>query len=488
MQGTDHGRRTIIDTETRGRPATLSAAGQDHDDVIFPDGFVWGAATAAYQIEGAAREDGRGPSIWDTFSHTPGKVRDGHTGDVACDHYHRYAEDVALMRELGLRAYRFSVAWPRVQPDGRGPVNARGLDFYDRLVDELLRAGITPYVTLYHWDLPQALEDAGGWPARDTAYRFAEYARAVYDRLGDRVRTWTTLNEPWVAAFLGYASGRYAPGRTSPADAFRAAHHLMLAHGLGVAALREAGAGEIALTLNLAPVRTPPHATSEPDAAAARLVDGLLNRQFLDPALRGSYPEDVLEVVARHAGLGHIRDGDLELISRRIDLLGVNYYNPSVVSARPGEPANPAFPGTEGVRFEPPAGPVTALGWEIDPTGLSSLLVRLSREYPGVGLLITENGAAFDDTVEPDGAGGDRVPDRDRIAYLDGHLRAAHAAIQAGADLRGYLVWSLLDNFEWSEGYHPRFGIVYVDYGTQRRVPKDSALWYRDVIRRNGVR
>ncbi|MEV5408105.1 GH1 family beta-glucosidase [Thermopolyspora sp. NPDC052614] len=480
---TGYGRRTIIDTDIRGRSGLLAQADLHGQEAIFPDNFVWGAATAAYQIEGAAAEDGRGPSIWDTFSRTPGKVAGGETGDVACDHYHRYADDVALMRDLGLRAYRFSIAWPRVQPDGQGAINARGLDFYDRLVDELLRADITPYVTLYHWDLPQPLEDLGGWPNRDTAYRFIDYTRAVHARLGDRVRTWTTLNEPWVAAFLGYASGLYAPGRTDPADAFRAAHHLLLAHGLATAELRAAGVEEIALTLNLAPIITPPDAAGEADVAAARLVDGLMNRQFLDPALRGHYPEDVLEIVDRHAGLGHIRDGDLRLISPRVDLLGINYYSPTVVSAHPGEPVNPAFPGTEGIRFEPATGPTTSMGWRIDPSGLGALLIRLSREYPQVGLLVTENGAAFDDVVE-----GDRVPDPDRLAYLDGHLRAAHAAIRAGADLRGYLVWSLLDNFEWSEGYRPRFGIVYIDYETQRRLPKDSALWYREVIRRNGVR
>jgi beta-glucosidase len=480
-----NGRSTIIDTDIRGRSGLVAQADLDGPEAIFPDDFVWGAATAAYQIEGAAAEDGRGPSIWDTFSRTPGKVAGGDTGDVACDHYHRYAEDVALMRELGLRAYRFSVSWPRVQPDGRGVLNVAGLDFYDRLVDELLTAGITPYVTLYHWDLPQALEDAGGWPNRDTAYRFADYARAVHERLGDRVRTWTTLNEPWVAAFLGYAAGIHAPGRTSPADAFRAAHHLLLGHGLAAADLRSAGAKELALVLNLAPVRTPlngSRAADPADAAAARLVDGLMNRQFLDPALRGSYPDDVLAVVERHAGLGHIRVGDLDVINQPIELLGINYYSPSVVSYGPGEPANPSFPGTENVRFEPAAGPTTAMGWSIDPTGLSALLIRLSREYPDVGLMVTENGAAFDDRVQ-----GDRVPDPDRLAYLEGHLRAAHTAIRAGADLRGYLVWSLLDNFEWAEGYRARFGIVYIDYETQRRLPKDSALWYRDVIRRNGV-
>ncbi|WP_433214526.1 GH1 family beta-glucosidase [Microtetraspora malaysiensis] len=443
----------------------------------FPDGFVWGAATAAYQIEGAWDEDGRGCSIWDSFSRVPGKVADGHTGDVACDHYHRYSEDVRLMAGLGLAAYRFSVAWPRVRPTGSGPVNPHGLDFYDRLVDDLLAHGIAPYPTLYHWDLPQALEDCGGWTSRDVAYRFADYAVAVHDRLGDRIRTWTTLNEPWVAAFLGYGSGVHAPGRQSPAAAFRAAHHLLLGHGLAASALRTAGAAEIALTLNLAPVIGPGDA-----APAIATVDGLLNRQFLDPALRGSYPGDVLEIAARHGGLDHIRDGDLEIIRQPLELLGINYYNPSFVSSAPGEPANPAFPGTEGVRFDPPAGPTTAMDWPIDPAGLESLLLRLSRDYPEVGLLVTENGAAFDDVVQ-DG----RVSDPERVGYLDAHLRAAHAAISAGADLRGYLVWSLLDNFEWAYGYHKRFGIVYVDFATQRRIPKESALWYREVIGRNGL-
>ncbi|WP_084958674.1 GH1 family beta-glucosidase [Thermoactinospora rubra] len=453
---------TIADVEARGRTP------------VFPDGFVWGAATAAYQIEGAAREDGRGPSIWDTFCRTPGRVAGGHTGDVACDHYHRYAQDVALMRELGLGAYRFSVSWPRVQPDGSGPANPRGLDFYDRLVDRLLAAGIAPYATLYHWDLPQPLEDHGGWPSRDTAHRFADYAALVHGRLGDRVRTWITVNEPWVAAFLGYGNGVHAPGRTDPADALRAAHHLLLGHGLAASLLRTAGAGEIALTLNLAPVIG--------DEEAAARADILLNRQFLDPALRGSYPPDLLEVVERVAGLGHVRDGDLALINQPLDLVGVNYYNPCYVASRPGQPADPAWPGSEGIAFVDPGGPTTAMGWPIAPDGLTRLLVRLSRDYSGVGLLVTENGAAFDDVVV-DG----RVHDPERLAYLDGHLRAAHAAIAGGADLRGYLVWSLLDNFEWAEGYRRRFGIVHVDYATQRRLPKDSALWYRGVIERNGL-
>ncbi|GAA0819206.1 GH1 family beta-glucosidase [Streptosporangium amethystogenes subsp. fukuiense] len=464
---------------------TVSARGET---LAFPGGFVWGAATAAYQIEGAARDDGRGPSIWDTFSHTPGRTAGGHTGDEACDHYHRYVGDVRMMAELGLGAYRFSVAWPRIQPSGSGPANAAGLDFYDRLVDELLAADIAPYVTLYHWDLPQALEDLGGWTNRDTAYRFADYTRAVHDRLGDRVGTWMTINEPWVAAVLGYGIGVHAPGRASAAEAFRASHHLLLAHGLGARVLREAGAREIALTLNLAPVITPGQVSdpdlvpSAEDAEAVNRVDCLINRQFLDPALRGSYPEPVLAIMDRVGGLGHIRDGDLEAINQPVDLLGINYYTPCVVRSEPGEPSNAAYPGTEDILFSGAHAPTTAMGWAIVPTGLSQLLTRLSRDYPEVGLLVTENGAAFDDVVT-----GDQVHDTDRTAFFEGHLRAAHAAIEAGSDLRGFLVWSLLDNFEWAEGYDKRFGIVHVDFETQRRLPKDSALWYREVIRHNGL-
>lgn len=460
----------------------------DHT-LIFPEGFVWGAATGAYQVEGATTQDGRGRSIWDTFCRLPGKVNGGQTGDVACDHYNRYADDVKLMREIGLRAYRFSVSWPRIVPDGTGPVNPKGLDFYDRLVDALLAAGIAPYVTLYHWDLPQSLEDVGGWTTRDTAHRFADYASVVYERLGDRVDTWITVNEPWVAAFLGYGIGVHAPGRTSPAEAFRAAHHLMLAHGLGVRVLREAGARQIALTLNLVPVMTPAQVDdpgqvpSERDAEAVNRIDCLLNRQFLDPALRGSYPAEVLAIVERIAGLDHIRDGDLRIINQPIDLLGINYYSPCVVSARPGEPANDAYPGSEGIVFSGAQAPTTAMGWPIVPTALTGLLLRLARDYPQVGLLVTENGAAFEDVVT-----GDRVADPDRTAFIEGHLRAAHAAIEAGADLRGYLVWSFMDNFEWAEGYGKRFGIVHVDFTTQRRLLKDSALWYRKVIDRNGLR
>ncbi|MFI9553198.1 GH1 family beta-glucosidase [Nonomuraea endophytica] len=456
--------------------------------MIFPENFVWGAATASYQIEGAAKEDGRGQSIWDTFSRTAGKVVGGDTGDVACDHYHRYADDVKLMRELNLAAYRFSIAWPRVQPTGSGAINPAGLDFYDRLLDELLKAEISPYVTLYHWDLPQPLEDQGGWATRDTAYRFAEYAAAVHARLGDRVEHWATLNEPWVSAFLGYGNGVHAPGRTDPAAAMRAAHHLLLGHGLAARQLRAAGARSIMLVVNAAPVLTtaqvndPEAEPSEADAAAVRRIDALLNRQFLDPALRGAYPAEVLAAAERNGGTAHILDGDLTLINAPVDLVGVNYYNPCLVESAPGTPADPAWPGSDDVAFTSVDAPRTAMGWPVVPTGLSRLLVRLSRDYPQVGLMVTENGAAYEDVVE---AG--RVHDADRLAYLDGHLRAAHDAVQQGADLRGYLVWSLLDNFEWAEGYRRRFGIVHVDYDTQARTPKDSALWYRDVIARNGL-
>jgi beta-glucosidase len=450
----------------------------------FPDGFVWGAATAAYQIEGAARDDGRGPSIWDTFSRTPGKVFAGHTGDVACDHYHRYVDDVALMAHLGLASYRFSVSWPRIQPDGSGPANPRGLDFYDRLVDELCGRNIEPVVTLYHWDLPQSLEDRGGWTARETAEFFAEYAATVHGRLGDRVRTWTTLNEPWCSAYLGYASGTHAPGRQDPAAAFAAVHHLLLAHGLGVDALRAAGADTLGITLNPASV-IPADPASSADADAVRVVDGLHNRIFLDPILRGRYPADVLEHVGRFSDLAWLRDGDEKLIAAPIDVLGVNYYSPAYVTARPGAPGGgPNYPGTEGIEFLPAVGPVTDMGWQIEPAALTRLLERLGRDYPEVPLLITENGAAY--PHGPDD-GGERVADAERVSYLDGHLRAVHEAIGRGVDLRGYFVWSLMDNFEWAEGYRKRFGIIHVDYRSQRRVLKDSARWYREVIRRNGL-
>jgi beta-glucosidase len=459
----------------------IEAAGAE---VRFPEGFVWGAATSAYQIEGAVDEDGRGRSIWDTFSHTPGRTAGGENGDVAVDHYHRFREDVALMAQLGLRAYRFSISWPRVQPGGRGPVNERGLDFYRRLVDELLAAGIEPYPTLFHWDLPQELEDEGGWAARATAERFAAYAEIVAGALGDRVTSWLTLNEPWCAAFLGYGMGRHAPGLHDARKCVAAAHHLMLAHGHAVDAIRRLGGHDAraAVVLNLDPVR--PATSSAEDAAAARLVDGMHNRIFLEPILAGRYPDDVLAHLSGRVDLGHVRDGDERVIAAPLDFLGVNYYRPARVAARARPAADwTAWPGDERIEHVAQEGPKTTMDWPVDPTGLREMLGRLHAEY-AIPMLVTENGASFDDDVGPDGA----VHDERRVAYLDGHLRAVAGAIEAGADVRGYFVWSLLDNFEWAEGYSKRFGIVHVDYQTLARTPKDSARWYRDAIARNGLR
>ncbi|MEU1505287.1 GH1 family beta-glucosidase [Kitasatospora sp. NPDC005748] len=461
----------------------------------FPPGFRWGAATAAYQIEGAAAEGGRTPSIWDTFSHTPGRTAGGQTGDVAVDHYHRFREDVRLMARLGLTSYRFSLSWPRIQPTGRGPALESGLDFYRALADELAEHGIRPVATLYHWDLPQHLEDAGGWPVRESAERFAEYAALAAQALGDRIDTWVTLNEPWCSAFLGYGSGVHAPGRTSPADALRAAHHLNLGHGLAVGALRAAlpSTAEIAVSLNLHAVR--PLTGHSDDLAAARRIDAVGNRIFTGPMFAGAYPDDLLADTAHLVDWADlVRDGDLAEISRPIDLLGLNYYTPTVVSAaRDGEAAtarhdghgaspHSPWPGADDVTFHRAPGELTAMGWPIDPTGLTELLTALHREH-GLPLLVTENGAAFEDVVGPDGS----VDDPRRIAYIRAHLAAVHHALEAGADVRGYYLWSLLDNFEWAYGYAKRFGAVHVDYDTLARTPKASAHWYAEVIRRGGI-
>ncbi|WP_405923466.1 GH1 family beta-glucosidase [Streptomyces sp. NBC_00035] len=443
----------------------------------FDPGFLWGAATSSYQIEGAVTEDGRGPSIWDTFAATPGTIQGGDTGAVAADHYHRFPEDIALMAELGLRAYRFSLAWPRIQPTGSGPANQRGLDFYRRLTDTLLDHGIQPWPTLYHWDLPQPLEDRGGWPVRDTAERFAEYAALVHEALGDRITHWTTLNEPWCSAFLGYATGRHAPGRREPAAAVRAVHHLLLGHGLATEAIR--GDAQVGITLNLTHVS--PLSTAPADLDAARRIDGMQNRLFLDPLLRAAYPDDVLDDLHEVTAFGHVHDGDLKTIGAPLDHLGINYYAPMLVAGS-STPTQSAYVGSPLVRFADGGRPRTAMGWEIDESGLLKLLLRLKDDYPAVPLYITENGAAFDDVVQ-DG----EVHDADRIAYLDGHLRSCAQAIGRGVPLKGYFVWSFLDNFEWSFGYRPRFGIVHVDYATQRRTPKDSARWYAEVIRRGGL-
>ena len=476
-------------TTTQPRPADAL--------LTFPADFRWGAATAAYQIEGAVAEGGRTPSIWDTFSHTPGATANGDTGDVAVDHYHRFRDDVALMAELGLTAYRFSVAWPRITPqvtaERLGPVNPEGIAFYSALVDALLAAGISPAVTLYHWDLPQALEDAGGWTARATAERFGEYAEVVAAALGDRVPMFTTLNEPWCSAYLGYGSGVHAPGRTDDAAALTAVHHLNLAHGLATAAIRRAApAARVAVTLNLAWVR--PETPSAADADAARKVDGLQNRVFLDPILHGRYPADVQADTAAVTDWGFVRPGDLEVIAAPIDALGLNYYSPTIVRhwtrERPkehadghGDGAASPWVAADDVEFPRRPGPYTDMGWTIDPRGLTELLLRLADERPGLSLLVTENGAAFPDAVGPDG----RVADVDRVEYLRAHLAAVHAAIAAGAPVHGYYLWSLMDNFEWAWGYGKRFGIVHVDYATQQRTPKASAAFYAEVIRNNAV-
>lgn len=466
----------------------------------FPTDFVWGTATAAYQIEGAYDVDGRSLSIWDTFARVPGAVLGGDTGDIACDHYHRYRDDVALMKSMNLTSYRFSASWPRVRPNA-GPVNQKGLDFYSRLTDELLDAGIMPWITLYHWDLPQTLEDQGGWTNRDTAYRFLDYALTMYDALGDRVPVWTTLNEPWCSAFLGYTGGQHAPGRREGVAGVVAAHHLMLGHGLVVQELRRRGATpengrSVGITLNL--TAADPFDAHEPkDVDAARRVDGFFNRVFLEPIFNGRYAEDLAADTESMTFEGKrwqefVLDGDLALINQPIDALGVNYYHgdaPSgVPHTAPGEllgtrienpkrATSTPWPGGEDIVFPRRGLDVTDMDWEIQPEGLTRLLLRLRDDYAVPPLYITENGAAYDDVAEADGT----VEDQDRLDFIREHLLATHDAIEAGVDVRGYFAWSLMDNFEWAYGYRQRFGIVHVDYDTQVRTPKASARWYADV-------
>ncbi|MBB6351484.1 beta-glucosidase [Nonomuraea muscovyensis] len=434
--------------------------------------FLWGTATAAYQIEGATGEDGRGPSVWDTFAHEPGRVRDGHTGDVACDHYHRWREDVALMSELGAGAYRFSISWPRVLPEGIGAPNPQGLDFYDRLVDGLLAAGITPVPTLFHWDLPQALQDRGGWLNRDVAGWFADYAAVVAERLADRVRMWITLNEPFVHMAFGYGMGIHAPGQALLLDALPVAHHQLLGHGLAVRALRAAGAEQVLLTNNCTPVR--PASGSPQDVAAADAYDVLHNRLFADPVLLGRYPDlSAYGVDAPDDALG-VRDGDLATIAAPLDGLGVNYYNPTRIAAPAG--AEPGLPFADvGITGHP----TTAFGWPVVPDGLRELLTGLRDRYGAAlpPIYVTENGCSQPDELTPEG-----VDDQERIAFLRDHIAAMERARAEGVDVRGYFVWSLLDNFEWAEGYHQRFGLVHVDFATQRRTPKASFRWYRDFL------
>lgn len=443
-------------------PATASGA---EGVRTFPPGFAWGAATSSFQIEGAADADGKSASIWDHFCTLPGRIADGSDGRTACDHYHRTADDVALMVDLGLDAYRFSVAWPRVVPDGRGEENAAGLDFYDRLVDELLEAGITPYPTLYHWDLPQVLEDAGGWPERATAEAFAEYAAAVVRRLGDRVAHWTTINEPYVIATLGYLTGEHAPGRRDLRAAIAASHHVLLAHGLATQTIRElAPEAEVGITVNFTPVT--PIGDSPLARDRQRVIDEWENRWYTDPIGGLGYPEYAAERLGWDRS--EVLDGDLELISAPIDFLGINFYTRKFVAAIDGEHVD--------------RGGETAMGWEIHPPALGSLLRDIDRTYDFPKLYITENGAAMPDRHRhPDG----HIQDDDRIAYLHEHLRQVHGAIADGVPVAGYFAWSLLDNFEWAYGYEPKFGIVEVDTDTLERRPKASARWYADVTRSN---
>lgn len=435
----------------------------------FPKDFVWGVATSSYQIEGAAYEDGRGESIWDRFCQTPGKVDNFDNGDVANDHYHLYKEDVALMKGIGVDSYRFSIAWPRIFPSGEGKPNEKGMDFYKRLVESLLEKGITPAATMYHWDLPQLLQDKGGWCNRDTVYRFEEYAAYLYSQLGDTVPLWITHNEPWCASFLGYGNGHHAPGITDNHSAVKASHHLLLSHGLAVKAFRESGlSGQIGITLNL--TATHPAFDRVEDVQAARTFDGYFNRWFMDPVLKGAYPDDMVSLYSRYKALDYILPGDLQAISAPIDFLGINYYSRGVVKANPNDK-------WLGVGHVPSTLPLTDMGWEIYPLGLYELLTRIAVEHPALPLYVTENGAAFPDRLE-DG----QVRDADRIEFLKAHFDEALRAIEAGVPLKGYYVWSLMDNFEWAFGYAKRFGIVHVDFETQKRTLKDSAKWYQQWI------
>ncbi|MEW6566828.1 MAG: GH1 family beta-glucosidase [Chloroflexota bacterium] len=444
----------------------------------FPEGFMWGTATSAYQIEGGVNEDGRGPSIWDTFSHLPGKTYQGHSGDVAADHYHRWRQDVAIMSELGLKAYRFSVAWPRVFPHGAGRLNPAGLAFYERLVEALLQRGIEPVLTLFHWDLPQALQDQGGWPNRGTALHFADYAAAVADRLRDRVRFWITHNEPFVAAAAGHLTGEHAPGQQDPAAALRAGHHLLLSHGLAVEALRARlpSTARVGITLNLSPVH--PASDSEQDQRAAIRFDGALNRMALDPVLLGQYPDDIV------AAFGPLfptpEPGDLEKVAAPLDFLGVNYYSRTVVRH------DPQALLLEATQIQPEGNAYSQM-WEIYPLGMYEILTRVWADYgkarPAMRLLVTENGVPLADGPDLDG----RIRDPRRIRYLRDHILQVHRALEEGVPLDGYFVWSLLDNFEWAHGYRMRFGLVYVDFDTRARTVKESGRWFARLIRANAV-
>jgi beta-glucosidase len=442
------------------------------DLAALPHDFLWGTATSAYQIEGAVAEDGRSPSIWDTFSHTPGKIAGNDHGDIACDHYHCWREDIGLMRQLGTNAYRLSIAWPRVVPGGDGPVNPKGLAFYDELIDALLEADITPSVTLYHWDLPQVLQDRGGWPERETALAFAEYAAVVAERLGDRVTHWATLNEPLCSAWIGHLEGRMAPGLTDLTAAVRASYHLLLGHGLAAGAIRAASpSAQVGIVTNLSTVHA---ATDRPaDVQAARRMDGHVNRWWLDPLHGRGFPSDMREVYGVELPE---QSGDVATIAAPLDWLGLNYYMPATVADDPSAPS----PHVRSVRRL--GVPRTGMDWEVDPNGLETLLLRLTDEYGARKIYVTENGSAYPDAVRPDGT----VDDPERQDYLERHLAACASAVRKGAPLAGYFAWSLLDNFEWAYGYDKRFGLVHVDYGTQVRTIKGSGRRYAEIIREHG--
>ena len=442
--------------------------------ISFPSDFTWGAATASYQIEGAWDEDGKGESIWDRYSHTSGKIIDHDTGDVACDHYHLWREDIRLMKELGIKAYRFSISWPRVLPEGKGTANQAGLDFYSRLVDELLKADIDPFVTLYHWDLPQRLQDEGGWPAREIVSAFCDYADLVSRLLGDRVRHWITINEPHIISFLGYLEGEHAPGHRSLQETLAAAHHLLLSHGMAVPIIRQNSPGsEVGISLNLYP-QTPASA-SEADREAAEHTDGSINRWFLDPIAGRGYPQDILNFYDNP--MEFIRQGDLDAAAAPVDFLGVNYYSRAIARSI-------TVPEDQNLlRTVFSTGEFTDMGWEICPEGIYQLMERLHNYYDFPAIYITENGAACHDTIDPSG----KVDDPARISYIQRHLLELRKAISLGVPVRGYFAWSLLDNFEWGYGYSKRFGLVYVDYPTQKRIPKSSAYWYRQVMNDNAV-
>lgn len=441
-------------------------------DSKFPKDFLWGAATSSFQIEGATQEGGRAPSIWDKFCAEPGKIADRSDGTNACDHYHRWESDLDLMKDLGLQAYRFSIAWPRVIPNGKGPLNETGLQFYDRLIDGLLKRGIEPWVTLYHWDLPLALDDKGGWLNRDTTSLFADYAQAMVARYGDRAKHWITHNEPWCVAHLGYRTGEHAPGHKDSRSAYIAAHHVLLSHGLASQAMRASGSNlKIGITLNLCPAY--PASASIVDKKATEAFDGDFNRWYLDPVFKGAYPSDVLPRAEADCkgDLSFIRAGDLEQIKQPMDFFGINYYSRAVIRGDEKDPQQ--MPQTLRASSN-----VTDMGWEVYEEGLHDLLLRVQRDYDPKAVYITENGAAYPDAPGSDG----RIHDKRRTQYVSAHLKAVKEAMDEGSKLKGYFLWSLFDNFEWAFGYEKRFGMVWVDYETQKRTPKDSALWYRNVI------